>query len=182
MKNTLIFCSLIFPAYAMATPEPCGPPGEYIDVGDTDADVIARCGQPTMAQKSINNVTSGRTERWYYTMNALEGTNQKPIIGATDTARYVVEFIDEKVNLIYSGDTTFDTYENCGISQYSRGEIQSGYTKKQVVNTCGEPNFTRIISQGTTTEVPIVTLTYQFDPTSPSTVVTIENGIVTNVE
>jgi hypothetical protein len=86
------------------------------------------------------------------------------------------------VNLIYSAELTYEEYDFCGTVPQARGEIDRGDSMEKVRGNCGDPTFTNVMSQGTTQNIETTQYIYQFDPTSPETVVTIQNGIVTDIQ
>ena len=48
---------------------------------------------------------------------------------------------------------------------------------------CGDPTFTEVVDKGTPQDpVEVTQYTYQFDPSVPSTVVTIKGGVVTDIK
>lgn len=183
IKHIVLLSSLsVAPTLLAGEALPCGTAGAYVSVGESQQDVLNECGQPTSINQSQETRTTGKTVRWYYAANLLEGTNESPIIAASQSARYIVEFVDGKVNHIYSDDQIYDEYTFCGPVPQSRGEVDRGDSMDKVRANCGDPTFTNVMSEGQAqARVQITEYIYQFDPTVPALVVTLENGIVTQL-
>ena len=121
--SLLAFNSLVFADNFV----PCGPPGAYISVGETQQQVLDSCGQPT--NSSVANEASpnaGEKVRWYYTANLLQGENQPTPIAITQGARYIIQFIDGKVDVIYSTEQVYEAYDFCGPVPQARREVKRG--------------------------------------------------------
>lgn len=183
----LFICLLFSPLTWAIQAIPCGPPGAYINIGETADQLMADCGEPTSTEQYDQPTPNkGEKVRWYYIANALEDNNQTPISGLSQGARYSVEFIDGKVNLIYSPASSsgpYESYSFCGPVPQARQEVKRGNTMEEVRNRCGDPSFTEVINEGTPQPpTRVIKYTYTFDPTVPSTVVTVANGVVSDVK
>jgi hypothetical protein len=166
---------------------PCGPPGAYVMVGETSDQLLSDCGEPSNVQQYDQpNPNKGEKVVWYYVANALLDTNQEPMDQMSQGARYSVEFIDGKVNLIYSNYSysgPYESYAFCGpVPPNARQEVKRGDTMEEVRNRCGDPSFTDVKDAGTPQPPPrVIKYTYTFDPTVPSTIVTVANGVVSSI-
>lgn len=167
---------------------PCGPPGAYVTLGESVEQLVAECGEASsMQQYDQPGPNVGEKVKWYYVANALEDTDQGSMNGVTLGARFEVDFIDGKVDLIYSNASSSGPYESYGFcgkaSPNARQQVKRGDTMEVVRNRCGDPSFTKVESSGVPqAPVRVIVYTYTFDPTVPSTIVTVSNNVVTDVK
>jgi hypothetical protein len=183
-KSACLLSLLISSQVFADTSAPCGTPGEYVDVGDTLQQMLDKCGQPTSSsEQEVPGPLQGQKVRWYYVLNLMLSNPGDVPLYMSQEARYIVEFVDGKVNLIYAADETLDSYTSCGMLPQDRGQVKRGMTMDQVKETCGAPSFTDVIDSGTDAPAETIThYTYQFDPTVPPVIATVSEGVVTSIQ
>jgi hypothetical protein len=159
---------------------PCGAAGSYVYVGDTEARLLASCGQPTQVREYLApKVSTVEKVRWAYTQNYSITNSSGAAVNLNAGAQYVVEFTDQKITQIYIAGLPYHSFDDCGPIPGIHRTITVGDSMSTVRSQCGAPAFADEIKQEQKGEpIPATEYIYQRDPSLPPTVVTIENGIV----
>jgi opacity protein-like surface antigen len=184
MKKYLVLIAAVFiaPASFADSFAPCGN-NEYAYVGDTQAQILGKCGQPYNIKEFSNNPDNTIEKiRWVYTQNLYINNSSGIALGVNQGARYSVEFVNNKVNTIYVEGEAKTEYDYCGSVPGVRRIIKQGETMDRVRSQCGNPTLVNKTNEKTDAPpVQVVEYIYQFDPSVPAVIVHIENGVVTAI-
>lgn len=172
--SVIIFNSIIAQADTFA---PCGT-GQYVHVGDSVNTMLANCGKPVNSTQILDDSTATVEKiSWAYARNTMITSSSGIGINVSQGARFIVVFIEGKVDAIYVGDKTVTEYSGCGRS------ISQGFTMDEVRSKCGNPMMINK-AEGKTNKLPqqITVYQYQFDPSVAPINISVINGAVAQIQ
>lgn len=190
LRYGLIFASIFLPCSAQAVDSYyCSQNHRYINVGMTQGEVLAACGQPTAIRTTNNPVVQQIpvTQLIYTTLNQgamyyIPGINPLydmwSLPSGSQGTSVQVDLIENQVNSIKINGSGTNALSLC-----QGGSVQVGDTLNAVYNACGAPsqiNNTYINKPVPGKEKPQVWI-YTIDQYQPSVTFSFVNGILQSI-